>query len=81
MHEPLLEYPWVLAKSSTIAVKTENLTLARDTRALGCNSRWYVASFAIAVTTKPRSLDCDDFLNDELPEPRVDSFRPRRLPR
>jgi len=39
-------------------------TLPNDTRALGSNSLWHVASFAMAVTTKQRSLAWDDFLDD-----------------
>lgn len=50
-------------------------TFPKATRALGNNSRWYVASFAIAVTTKHRSLDCVVLL-----EPFPDScLKPRRL--
>lgn len=60
--------------------KTNDQTLPKETRALGSSSRWYVASFAMAVMTKHRSLDCDDLLKTWLVEPRVDScLKPRRL--
>jgi hypothetical protein len=39
-------------------------TLDSDTCALGSNSLWHVASLAMAVTTKHRSLAWDDFLED-----------------
>lgn len=55
-------------------------TLAKETRALGSNSRWYVASFAIAVTTKHKSLACDDFLKGAPSELLVGSWlKPKRL--
>lgn len=59
---------------------TDIQTFPKDTRALGSNSRWYVANFAIAVTTKHRSLDCDNFRKDWLFAPKPEScLRPRRL--
>lgn len=54
-------------------------TLAKETRALGSNSRWYVASFAIAVTTKHKSLACDDFLKGSPSELIGSRLKPKRL--
>ena len=74
--------PWQNLINKILQLKPDKQTLARDTRALGNNSQWYVASFAIAVTTKHRSLDCDDFLKVAPSELRADScLKPRRLPR
>lgn len=64
----------------SLALKIYIQTFPNDTRALGSNSQWYVASFAIAVTTKHRSLDCDNFLKVWLLVPKADScLSPRRL--
>lgn len=61
-------------------LKRNKQTLAKETRALGSNSWWYVASFAIAVTTKHSSLACDDFLKGTPSELIVGSWvKPKRL--
>jgi hypothetical protein len=49
-------------------------------RALGSNSLWHVANFAMAVTTKQRSLAWDDFLEDAPIESNPGSWlNPKRL--
>lgn len=61
-------------------LNAEKETFPNETRALGSNSRWYVASFAMAVITKQRSLDCDDFLKLSPLELSPEScLKPKRL--
>jgi hypothetical protein len=60
--------------------RIKSITLPNDTRALGSNSLWHVANFAIAVTTKQRSLAWDDFLDDAPMESDPGSWlNPKRL--
>lgn len=61
-------------------LNAEKQTFPSETRALGSNSRWYVASFAIAVITKHKSLDCDDLLKLSPLELSPEScLKPKRL--
>ena len=65
---------------SLLCQKDKVNTLANNTRALGRNSLWHVASLAMAVTTKQRSLAWDDFREAALIESNPGSWlNPNRL--